>query len=94
MAVKKMSERREAWFRILVFFVSGIILAVWGYLIILLIIVNWFITIFSKERNKDIAEFCEYWNTETYRFIQYMTFVNNERPFPFTEIRRIGKFEK
>ena len=49
MAVKKMSERREAWFRILVFFVSGIILAVWGYLIILLIIVNWFITIFSKE---------------------------------------------
>ena len=92
--VKKLSERKEAWFRIIAGIVSGIILGVWKALIIILSVVNWFIVIFSGKRNKELADFCEYWNTETYKFIRYMTFVSNKRPFPFSNMERISKFEK
>ncbi len=90
----KLSERKEGWFRIIVGIVSGIILGVWKALIAILAIVNWFIVIFSGKRNKELADFCEYWNTEIYKFIRYMTFVSNKRPFPFSSMERISKFEK
>ena len=90
----KLSERKEAWFRIIVAIVSGIILSVWKALISILAIVNWFIVIFSGKRNKELADFCEYWNTEIYKFVRYMTFVSNKRPFPFSSMERISKFEK
>lgn len=90
---KKMSERKEAWFRILVAISSGIILFIWRYLIAVVAIINWFIVVFTGKRNKGIAEFCEFWNSETYKFFRYLTFVSNERPFPFTEMERISRFE-
>jgi hypothetical protein len=91
--VKKLSERKEAWFRVIVGIVSGIILGVWKALIVILTVVNWFIVVFSGKRNKGLADFCEYWNTEIYKFIRYMAFVSNKRPFPFSVMERISKFE-
>lgn len=88
------SERKEAWFRIIVAIVTGIILGIWKILINILALVNWLITVFSGKRNKKMAEFSEYWNTELYRFSRYLTFVSNERPFPFTSMRRMSKFNK
>ena len=85
-------EKREAWFRILVCIVSGIILNVWKMLVVVLAVVNWFIVVFSGKRDKGLANFCEYWNSEIYRFVRYMTFETNERPFPFSEMVKIGKF--
>jgi len=93
MPTKKLTERQEAWFRIIVFIISGIILGIWRYLVCVLLIVNWFITVFSGKRNKELAVFCEYWNTEIYKFIRYITFVSNKRPFPFTNMEKISKFE-
>lgn len=89
-----MNERKEAFFKIIVTIVSGIILYLWAYLIIALTIVNWLIAIFANKRNKEIAEFCEYWNTESYKFYKYLTGVTNDRPFPFTNVERISKFKK
>lgn len=91
---KKSIEKREAWFRIIVFIISGIILSVWKVLISILSIINWLIAVFSGKRNRGIAEFCEYWNTEVYKFIRYMTFVSNKRPSPFSKMERLSKFEK
>lgn len=91
---KDFSEKKEAWFRILVAIVTGIILDLWKILIFALAIVNWIIVVFSGKRNKGIAEFSEYWNTELYRYVRYITFVSNERPFPFTEMKRLSKFSK
>ena len=91
---KESKEKREAWFRILVLIITGIVLVLWKYLIVILTVINWFITVFSGNRNRDMAEFCEYWNTEVYRYVHYITFVSNERPFPFTKMKRIGKFQK
>ncbi len=90
---KKRSERKEAWFRIIVAIITGIVLAVWRYLIVMLAVINWFIAVFSGKRNKELAMFCEYWNTEWYKFIRYLTFVSNKRPFPFTSMERISKFQ-
>ena len=87
------NERREAWFRIIVAIITGVILAVWRYLIFVFAIVNWFIVIFSRKRNIELAMFSEYFNTELYRYLRYLTFVSNERPFPFTDMQRISEFE-
>ena len=89
-----MSERKEAWFRIIVGIISGIILGVWKSLIVILGIVHWIVVIFSGKRIKGLAEFSEYWNTESYKLTRYLTFVSNVRPFPFSEMQRISKFEK
>ena len=94
MAKKKVSERGELLWRILVLIVSGIILGIWKGLVTILFIVNFFIVLFSDKRNKDIADFCDYWNSEMYRFVRYINFATNERPFPFTNLKRLGKFEK
>ena len=53
-----------------------------------------YIVIFTSKRNKELADFSEYWNTEKYRYHRYMTFETNTRPFPFTNMARYGKFEK
>jgi len=89
---KKMSERKEAWFRIIVAVISGVILHVWGGLVCILVVLNWLVTIFSGKRSQGMAEFCEYWNTESYKFMRYMTFVSNKRPFPFSSLERMSKF--
>jgi len=87
-------ERKESLMRIVVLIVSGIILAFWAALVKILILVNFFIALFSNKRNRGVAEFCEYWNTEFYRFSRYISFVTNERPFPFTSMSdRISKFK-
>jgi hypothetical protein len=91
---KKFSERKEAWFRIIVGIVTGIVIAVWKSLIGIIAVINWFLVVFSGKRNKELAEFSEYFNTELYRFSKYLTFVSNERPFPFTPMKRISKFQK
>jgi len=91
---KKGIERREAWFRILVLIISGIILSVWQILIKILVIISWFIAVISGKRNKELAEFCEYWNTQVYIFSRYITFVTNERPFPFTHLKKMSKFQR
>lgn len=90
---KKINEKKEAWFRIIVAIITGIILGVWKGIIAIFVIVNWFIVIFKGKRNKELAEFCEYWNTETYKFIRYLSFVSNKRPFPFSKMERLSKFE-
>jgi hypothetical protein len=88
----KKNEKKEAWFRIIVAIISGIILELWGYLIGVLAIIHWFIVIFTGKRNRDLAWFCEYWNTELYKYIRYLTFVSNKRPFPFSKMERLSSF--
>ena len=90
-----MSERGEAWMRIVVFIVSGIVLGIWRYFIIVLFIINWFYTVFNGKRMKELARLSEIWNTQMYVFLRYVTFVTNERPFPFENLTKsISKFGK
>ncbi|HLC61330.1 MAG TPA: DUF4389 domain-containing protein [Candidatus Nanoarchaeia archaeon] len=81
-----MPERKEAWMRIIVAIVSGIILGLWKTLVVVLSLFHWVYVIFSGNRSRGIAEFCNMWTTQAYRFIRYMTFATNSRPFPFSEL--------
>ena len=81
-----MSERKEAWMRILVGIISGIVLALWKIPVIVLTILHWFYAVFSNKRSKAIAEFCNMWATSLYRYERYMYFATNTRPFPFSEL--------
>jgi len=90
-----MSERVEALLRIVVAVVSGIILTLWRALIKIIVLVHWIVVVITGKRNTDLAEFCEIWNTQTYIFLRYITFVSNERPFPFEGLsKNISKFKK
>ena len=88
-------ERKEALMRIVVLIVSGIILGAWQYFISILMVINFFYTLFSKKRMKELAEMSEIWNTQYYTFNKYMIFESNVRPFPFNKLQKsISKFEK
>jgi hypothetical protein len=91
MATKR-SERKEAFFRIIVAIITGVILGLWKGLIQILSFIHWFIVLFTGKRNREIAEFSEYFNTEFYKFYKYMTFVSNKRPFPFSKMERMSGF--
>jgi len=89
---KRDNERLEIIIRLVVLIVTGIILEIWGYLIFVLALLHWIMTLITGKRYKDIAEFSEYWNSELYRYFRYITLVSNERPFPFDALKKSGKF--
>ena len=90
-----MGERLEILMRIVVAIVTGIILGVWKWFIILLGVINYIFTLFAGRRLKDLSDLCEVWNTQSYIFIRYMLLVTNERPFPFRNLtKNISKFSK
>ncbi len=90
----KTSNRKEAWMRILVAIVSGIILCAWSVLIRVFLIINWLAGVFANKRIESLAELSEVWNTQVYDFARYINFVSNKRPFPFGELRKsISRFE-
>ncbi len=91
---KRFSQRKESWMRIIVGIVTGVILVVWRYLISLFVIINFFYSIFSGKRLKELATLSEIWNTNWYHFQRYMIFMTNSRPFPFTPLAKdISKYE-
>jgi hypothetical protein len=90
-----MGERKEIFMRIIVAIITGIILGFWGYFIFDLGVVNWFYVLFKGKRMKSLAEMSEMWNTQQYIFYKYLTFMSNERPFPFRGVSpNISKFGK
>lgn len=86
-------ERKEAWMRILIAIISGVILKLWGVLIFVVAVINWLIAVFTSKRNRRLAKFCEPWNTEMYKYVRYLTAMSNTRPFPFSSIERMSKYE-
>ncbi len=91
---KLKGERREAWMRIPIGIVSGVIIYFWAYLIGIFFIINLVYKIISGKRLDELAEMSETWNTQNYHFMRYMTFCTNERPFPFEELKKnINKIE-
>ena len=91
---RKRSERVELIFRIFIAIVSGIVLGIWRYLVAVLAVIHFIMVLFSGQRNPGLADFCEYWNSQTYVYLRYLTFESNEKPFPFSEMKRLRKFKK
>ena len=89
-----MSERLEALLRIIVGIISGIILGLWKVIVQVVVVIHWFYVLVTGERNKELAKFCNMWDTYVYNFVRYMTFTTNKRPFPFNSLgKNIEKVE-
>lgn len=90
-----MGERAEIFMRVIVLIVTGIILAVWKWLIILFFLINWVYVLFMGKRLKELATLSEIWNTQWYIFQRYLIFMTNKRPFPFSNLEKsMSKFGK
>ena len=83
-----MDERKEGLLRILIAIVSGMIFYFWGWLIFILTIINLIYVFISKMKIKEFEIFCEEFSKELNMFIRYITFISNERPFPFKRVLR------
>jgi hypothetical protein len=82
------TERTEALMRIVVLIVSGFILSIWKMLVQVIVVIHWLYAIFTSKRSKDLADFCNIWNTQVLEFLQYITFVHNNRPWPFSNLKK------
>lgn len=83
-----MGERKEIFVRIFVAIISGIILSVWRWFIVIVTAFNWIYTLIVGKRNKEIAGLAEIWNTQWYIFQRYLLLITNERPFPFNGLTK------
>ena len=66
--------------------VLGIIFYVWGWLIFLLTIINLVYVLISRGKIKEFWAFCEEFSNELNIFVKYITFISDDRPFPFKTI--------
>ena len=88
-------SKGEAWMRIPIGIVSGVIIYIWAYLILVFFIINLVYKIFTGKRIDELAEMSEAWNTQCYYFTRYMTFCTDERPFPFEILKeKINEIEE
>ena len=91
---KLKENKKEAWMRIPIGIVSGIIIYVWAYLIGVFFIINLIYRIISGKRMDEFSSMSEVWNTQNYYFMRYMTFCSDKRPFPFEELKKdLNKIE-
>jgi hypothetical protein len=88
---KQENERREAWIRIPVCIVSGFILEIWGFFVSIFAIVQFIMVLVEGKKNKEFLNLCKTYVAQLYVFVKYITFISNERPFPFADLK---KFEK
>lgn len=80
-----MSERKEAILRIIIGLVTGLILEVWGIVVMAVVVLHWFYALLLNKRSEYLAEFANKWVTVTYQWARYIGFTTNRRPFPFSE---------
>ncbi|MAG24609.1 hypothetical protein CMI47_03425 [Candidatus Pacearchaeota archaeon] len=57
-------------------------------------IIHWIVALVTAKRYEDLAHFIEHWNSEVYKFFRYLSGVSNAKPFPFSPLKKISKFEK
>ncbi|MCX6751032.1 MAG: DUF4389 domain-containing protein [Candidatus Pacearchaeota archaeon] len=93
---KKLSlEKKEVWMRIPIFIISGFILEVWGFFILIFALVQFILLLVENKKNKELLRMCNMYIIQLYVFMRYIAFLSDKRPFPFgdleKEIERINK---
>lgn len=91
---KQKSERKEAWMRIPIAIVSGFILDVWGFFIFIFALVQLVLILVEGKKEKELLRMCNVYLVQLYIFVKYVTFLSNERPFPFGDLKKEIDLEK
>ncbi len=81
-------ERKEALLRIPIGLVACIVVIIWGILIRIIVIFQFFYVLFKGKRHTQMAKLCNHFNTYLYSAIRYITFTTNKRVFPFEDLEK------
>jgi Domain of unknown function (DUF4389) len=83
-----MKSKRNIWMRIPVFIVSGTILYVWGFFSLIFSLVQLVLILSKNKKEKELSNISSMFNDQIYCFFRYTSFVSEEKPFPFGEIKK------
>ena len=85
---KRKIKAENIWMRIPVFIVSGIMLYVWGFFVLVFSLAQFIIILIDDKKNKELARICRLFNIQAYDFFNYITFVSERKPFPFGHLQK------
>ncbi|MCK9568338.1 DUF4389 domain-containing protein [Candidatus Pacearchaeota archaeon] len=81
-------NKRELWMRIPVFILSGMILHVWGFFVLIFSLVQLVLLLVESKKEREFTHISSMFSNQIYIFFKYITFLSNERPFPFSKIKK------
>jgi Domain of unknown function (DUF4389) len=85
---KRKTEKRETLLRIPIAIISGAILEVWGFFIFCFAIAQFALMLAEGKKNKEILKMCKVYLMQLYCFVKYITFISDDRPFPFGDLKK------
>jgi Domain of unknown function (DUF4389) len=83
-----MKSKRNIWMRIPVFILSGMILYVGGFFVLIFSLVQLVLMLTEKKKEKEILNISSMFSNQVYCFFKYISFISEEKPFPFGEIKK------
>ncbi|MFA5071454.1 MAG: DUF4389 domain-containing protein [Candidatus Pacearchaeota archaeon] len=81
-------NKKELWMRIPVFILSGVILYVWGFFILIFALAQLVLLLVEGKKEKEFAHISFMFSNQIYTFFKYITFLSDERPFPFSKMKK------
>ena len=81
-------NKKELWMRIPVFILSGFILYVWGFFVLIFSLVQLVVLLTEGKKEKEFSHISSMFSNQIYIFFKYITFLSNERPFPFRKLKK------
>jgi hypothetical protein len=81
-------NKRELWTRIPVFILSGAILYVWGFFTLIFSLAQFVFILIGDKKEKEFLHISNLFSKQIYTFFKYITFLSDERPFPFSKMKK------
>ncbi len=76
-------KSRSTWLRLFFMIVVAMLYGVSRVVVGLVVVLQFFWVLFTGNTNPSLESFAQSLATYTYQIIRYLTFVSEERPFPF-----------
>ena len=81
-----MKNKRDIWMRIPIFFLSGMMLNVWAFFILIFSLVQLVLMLLEDKTEKEFLTISSMFSDQIYCFFRYISFVSEEKPFPFGKL--------
>ena len=83
-------KSRSTWLRLFFMIVVAALYGVSRFVVGMVVVLQFFWVLFTGNTNPSLENFAQSLATYTYQIIRYLTFVSDERPFPFDSDWPIG----
>jgi len=81
-------NKKNIWMRIPVFLLSGMILHVWGFFVLIFSIVQFVLILTERKTEKEFLNISSMFCSQIYCFFKYITFLSEEKPFPWGKLKK------